>query len=106
VDDREAHLNEPITVTLKRREWMVVVSAARDYNVRVPREQGDGGACLDMIDAALSEQEGNAKPTPCTECGGQGWSGTGWPTAPTCKRCNGTGIEPDAAKSDNQARLP
>jgi hypothetical protein len=48
-----ADLDEPISVTLLRREWMVVVSAARDYDVRVPLEQGDGGACLDKIQKAL-----------------------------------------------------
>lgn len=47
-------LDEPITVTLRRREWMVVVAAARDYDRRVPRDQGDGGACLDKIEEALS----------------------------------------------------
>jgi len=46
-------LDEPITITLKRREWMVILAAARDYHVRVPREQGDGGACLDAIEDAL-----------------------------------------------------
>lgn len=46
-------LDELVTVALTRREWMVVVRAAADYNVRVPREQGDGGACLDKICEAI-----------------------------------------------------
>lgn len=50
----QSWLDEPITVTLRRREWMVVVGAAREYDVRVPREQGDGGACLDMIEEAVN----------------------------------------------------
>lgn len=47
--------DEPITVTLKRREWMTIRDAARDYDVRIPREQGDGGACLDEIERALND---------------------------------------------------
>lgn len=46
-------LDEPVTVTLKRRDWMVVVDSARSFDVRVPAEQGDGGACLDEIQAAI-----------------------------------------------------
>lgn len=52
-----ADLDEQVTVTLARREWMVIVSAARDYDVRVPREQGDGGACLDKIERILANEE-------------------------------------------------
>lgn len=51
--DRSGWLDEPVSVTLPRRTWMVVVGAARDFDVRVPGEQGDGGACLDTIDAAI-----------------------------------------------------
>jgi hypothetical protein len=47
-------LDREVTVTMTAREWWVVVGAARDYDVRVPREQGDGGACLDKIEAALN----------------------------------------------------
>jgi hypothetical protein len=54
---RDAHLDEAVTVTLKRREWMVVVAAARDYGVRVPRDQGDGAVCLDVIQAALEPEQ-------------------------------------------------
>ncbi len=45
----EEYLNEEITVTQSRRAWMVVVAAAASYDSRVPLEQGDGGACLDVI---------------------------------------------------------
>jgi hypothetical protein len=45
--------NEPITVTLRRGQWMVIHAAASSYNKRVPLEQGDGGECLDVIQAAL-----------------------------------------------------
>lgn len=50
--ENENGLDEPVTVTLLRREWMVVVGAARDYDVRVPRDQGDGAACLEKIERA------------------------------------------------------
>lgn len=52
---RERQLDDPITVTLKRREWLVILGAASDFNARVPLEQGGGGACLDTIRAALKE---------------------------------------------------
>jgi hypothetical protein len=45
--------SDEISVTLTRGEWRVILGAARDYDVRVPREQGDGGACLDKIERAL-----------------------------------------------------
>lgn len=47
-------MDEPITVTLTRREWVVILAAASSYDTRVPLEQGDGGACLDKIREALS----------------------------------------------------
>lgn len=46
---RERWLDEPVTVTLPRRTWITVAGAARDFDVRIPYEQGDGGACLDTI---------------------------------------------------------
>lgn len=45
--------NEPISVTLRRGQWMVVLGAAANYDARVPREQGDGGECLQKIADAL-----------------------------------------------------
>lgn len=35
---------------------MVIVAAASDYDKRVPLDQGDGGACLDVIRAALERE--------------------------------------------------
>lgn len=51
--DRIEWWDEPITVTLPRRQWEMLHEAASSYDVRIPREQGDGGVCLDAILAAL-----------------------------------------------------
>lgn len=45
--------DEPITVTLRRGQWKVILSAASVYDRRVPLDQGDGGACLDTIREAI-----------------------------------------------------
>lgn len=46
---------EPISVTLSRGQWMVLLAAAASYDCRVPLEQGDGGACLDTIRKAIDD---------------------------------------------------
>jgi hypothetical protein len=58
VDDRDP--DEPITVTLRRGQWMVLISAASSYNYRVPLDQGDGGACLDTIREAIDPRRKDA----------------------------------------------
>lgn len=57
---RQANADEPVTVTLRRGQWMVLLSAASSYEKRVPLEQGDGGACLDTIREALDEHREGA----------------------------------------------
>lgn len=100
---REAWLNEPVAVALPRREWMVIVGAAREFDVRVPREQGDGGACLDTIMAAVQDEKGKPTTGTCPACAGSGaqlcacdlgertplncWSCSGR----SCVACGGTG---------------
>lgn len=54
---RTQWLDEFVSVTLPRRKWLVVVAAAASFDRRVPTEQGDGGACLDTIRAALDEEQ-------------------------------------------------
>lgn len=46
---RDQWLDEPVSVTLPRRTWITVAGAARDFDTRIPYEQGDGGTCLDTI---------------------------------------------------------
>ena len=50
---RERWLDEPLTITLPRRTWLVVHNAAQDFDARVPPEQGDGGDCLRVIKEAI-----------------------------------------------------
>jgi hypothetical protein len=44
-----------VTITMPRAKWAVIADAAESYDVRVPREQGDGGECLDVIRRAVEE---------------------------------------------------
>ncbi len=53
----QRNMDEPVTVTLPRRSWLVIVRAASDFDARVPLEQGDGGECLDVIRRALDEED-------------------------------------------------
>lgn len=38
-----------LAIVLEREQWLVLLEAAANYDVRVPREQGDGGECLRVI---------------------------------------------------------
>ena len=52
VEDR-AGKEERFSVEMSRGQWLVVLGAAANYESRVPREQGDGGECLQIIADAL-----------------------------------------------------
>lgn len=41
--------DDMITVTLRAGQWLVLSLAATEYDHRIPRDQGDGGAALDEI---------------------------------------------------------
>lgn len=49
---KEDWLNEEISVTLPRRKWQVVATAAAD--IYEPPIEGDIGECLDIIEAAIN----------------------------------------------------
>jgi len=42
-------MSDNLAIIMSRGQWLVILEAASNYDVRVPREQGDGGACLEII---------------------------------------------------------
>jgi hypothetical protein len=83
----QSAMDELVTVTLPRRDWLVIVGAASDFDARVPREQGDGGECLDVIRAALDQKQSD----------GTIWDGSRWITDPDrIGRVDYSGEEHDA----------